>query len=403
MDSIQSAAEAHGGPPPAARREGRLKSRRTPGSNYVEDRWHVTKDGERVRSSRYGQGRRWRARWVDPDGDEKSEAFEQKVKAQRHLAQMTASIQTGSYVDPAVSNVTVREWCDRWLQGYAGHRSSTVRSARTHIALINLEFGGMRLHSVKPSHVKRWTSKLQADGRAPSYVYAVYRRFAQIMGDAVHDDLIRKSPCSRRTAPQQGGQRPYVATTVQVWGLYEAFPEHLRPAVLLGAFVGLRVAEAAALRVGDVDFLRGIVSPAIQYPREPLKTETSRTPVPIPNDLALLLTANVERFQGSTIVTNEIGHPGTPWAIERAMRVARSQVDGLPPEFRFHDLRHYLASLLINAGLDVKVVQHRLRHKNATTTLNVYGHMFPDADESARSAIAAVLASRADSLRTTGS
>jgi integrase len=45
-------------------------------------------------------------------------------------------------------------------------------------------------------------------------------------------------------------------------------------------------------------------------------------------------------------------------------------VKGLPVGFRFHDLRHYFASLLIAAGLDVKVVQTRLRHASAVTTLN---------------------------------
>ena len=64
-------------------------------------------------------------------------------------------------------------------------------------------------------------------------------------------------------------------------------PEHLRAAVLLGAFAGLRLAEACGLRVTDVDFMRGIVSPAVQYPAEPLKSETSRTAVPIPASLAL--------------------------------------------------------------------------------------------------------------------
>lgn len=83
------------------------------------------------------------------------------------------------------------------------------------------------------------------------------------------------------------------------------------------------------------------------------------------------------------------------------MRRARAHVDGLPATFRFHDLRHYFASLLIAGGADVKVVQRRLRHASATTTLNTYGHMWPDADESARAAVGAVLAARADSLTTT--
>ena len=55
---------------------------------------------------------------------------------------------------------------------------------------------------------------------------------------------------------------------------------------------------------------------------------------------------------------------------------------------------------LIASGADVKVVQARLRHASAKTTLDTYSHMWPDADESARAAIGAVLAARADFLRT---
>ncbi|MBA2768527.1 MAG: tyrosine-type recombinase/integrase, partial [Sporichthyaceae bacterium] len=71
-------------------------------------------------------------------------------------------------------------------------------------------------------------------------------------------------------------------------------------------------------------------------------------------------------------------------------------VPGLHEAFRFHDLRHYLASLLIASGADVKVVQARLRHASAKTTLDTYSHMWPDADESTRTAVGAVLAARAD-------
>jgi integrase len=63
-------------------------------------------------------------------------------------------------------------------------------------------------------------------------------------------------------------------------------------------------------------------------------------------------------------------------------------------------LRQYLTSLLIRSGLDVKVVQHRLRHGSAKTTLDTYGHVWPDSDESARAAVGAVLAARGDWLGT---
>jgi integrase len=48
----------------------------------------------------------------------------------------------------------------------------------------------------------------------------------------------------------------------------------------------------------------------------------------------------------------------------------------------------------------LKAVQTRLRHASVTTTLNTYGDLWPDADESARAAVGRVLAARADSVRT---
>jgi len=47
----------------------------------------------------------------------------------------------------------------------------------------------------------------------------------------------------------------------------------------------------------------------------------------------------------------------------------------------------------------VKVVQARLRHASAKTTLDTYAHLWPDSDESTRAAIEAVMATRVASLR----
>jgi integrase len=199
-------------------------------------------------------------------------------------------------------------------------------------------------------------------------------------------------------------QKPYLATTAQIWALYEAVPDHLRVAVLLGAFAGLRVGEAVGLRVADVDFIRGIVHPVEQFGGKPLKTEGADQPVPIPRDLALLLSASVQTYGTEWMVTNGRGRACHREALMRAVAAARSKVEGLAEGFTYHDLRHYLASLLIASGADIKTVQARLRHATASTTLDIYGHLWPDADESTRTAVGAVirerLAATADALRT---
>jgi integrase len=95
---------------------------------------------------------------------------------------------------------------------------------------------------------------------------------------------------------------------------------------------------------------------------------------------------------------DDAGQQMGPWQLQREFRKARENVQGLPAGFRFHDLRHYFASLLIASNLDVKTVQVRLRHASAKTTLDTYGHLWPDSDDSTRAAIDAVMAARAENL-----
>ena len=139
----------------------------------------------------------WRARYRDASGREHARHFARRTDAQRWVDTVTSSLVQGTHVDPKTARMTVEQWCATWLEGYATRRASTVRQSRVHIAQINRAFGSTRLADVRPSQVKAWTAKLKAEDYADSTVYATYRRFAQIMGDAVQDGIIPRSPCSR--------------------------------------------------------------------------------------------------------------------------------------------------------------------------------------------------------------
>ncbi|OCB54505.1 hypothetical protein A5677_19915 [Mycobacterium malmoense] len=152
----------------------------------------------------------------------------------------------------------------------------------------------------------------------------------------------------------------------------------------------------------------GQLVPVQQY-GGPLKTAGSAAPIPVPRELTLLLSAAVARHPSDWLVPRAINggdRPCSPNTVEAAIRDARAQVEGLPDRFCFHDLRHYLASLLIASGAHIKTVQTRIRHATAATTLDVYGHLWPDTDESTRAAIGAAIGVRgkpaADRLRTGG-
>ena len=332
----------------------------------------------------------YRARYRDADGKEHLRRFKKAGDARSWMADQQASVRRGDHVDAKTARTTVSAWLDRWLEGYASRRAGTVRQAHVHAKVIRAEFGDRRLGDIRPSEVNAWVARL-GERYADSTRYAIYRRFAQVMADAAQDGLIPRSPCSRRTAPRQGQQRPEVATVEQVWALHDAIPDHLRPAILLGAFAGLRVSEVCGLRVVDVDLMRGVVSPERAWGDQPLKSAASRASIPVPQDLALELSRYAS---GETFLSDELGQPVGPWVVERAVHDVRGGVVGLPDGFRFHDLRHTYASLLIAQGLDVKTVQTRLRHASAMTTLNTYGHMFPDTDDKSREAVATAFAAR---------
>ncbi|WP_338079746.1 tyrosine-type recombinase/integrase [Antrihabitans stalactiti] len=352
-----------------------------------------------MRSTNYGTGKRWRARYVDELGSEHVKGFDRKPDAQTWLDSQTAAIVQGTHVAPRDGRITVKQWCETWLEGYRVNRSGTVRAAQVHIRQIEAEFGHMQLSAVRPSAIQAWCAKLKTGGSAPSYVYALHGRLNQVLEAAVYDGLLARNPCSRRTSPPMGDQKPYVLTTEHLWSIHDAMPPHLRAAVALGAFAGLRIAEVSALKTSDVDFVRGIVHPQRQWPDKPLKTKGSDAEIPVPRELTLMLSASVQRWPGEYLVSDAEGNPVPPWQIDRALRAVKARAaEGVPDEFTFHDFRHYLASLLISKGADVKVVQARLRHASAKTTLDVYGHMWPDADESTRTAIGEVLAERMDSF-----
>lgn len=332
----------------------------------------------------------WRARYRGPDGKEYSKHAKLKRDAQSWLDEATAAMRAGSWVDPTTSRLTMGEWLDRWLAGYASKKPRTVAQAEVHAKLIRAKFGSRQLRTIRPSDVKTWTAELQAT-YATSYVYALHRRLSQIMSDAVHDGILTRNPCSRRTSPPAAPQRPYVASTDQIWALYDSLAPGYRNMLLLGAFAGLRVGEMAALEVDDIDWDKGIVTPMRQHDDDTLKSDESSKPIPIPLELVDLLRADAgERM----VVPGVFGRGVSAYQLNRVWIEAREGLPGLPEGFRIHDLRHYFASMLIAAGLDVKVVQARMRHASATVTLNTYGHLWPDSDDTSRAAVSAILRAR---------
>jgi integrase len=85
--------------------------------------------------------------------------------------------------------------------------------------------------------------------------------------------------------------------------------------------------------------------------------------------------------------------PWRPYHWTSAWRRLRDRI-GIDPAVRLHDLRHFTATQLLDAGVPVKTVSGRLGHARPATTLNVYAHFIPATDRVAADVIGGLLAPR---------
>ena len=98
----------------------------------------------------------------------------------------------------------------------------------------------------------------------------------------------------------------------------------------------------------------------------------------------------VELDSAGFVFTSDLGD--TPWYPDSVSRRFRDLARDVGQSgVRLHDLRHYVATRLLTAGVDVRTVAGRLGHRNAATTLNVYSHFVPEADRQAADVLAGLL------------
>ena len=81
------------------------------------------------------------------------------------------------------------------------------------------------------------------------------------------------------------------------------------------------------------------------------------------------------------IIVHPDGKPIYPEYLSQMLTKLQEKA-GLP-KCRFHDLRHLCASIMLLQGVNVKVAQERLGHKDIATTMNIYSHVLPSSAKEA--------------------
>lgn len=209
---------------------------------------------------------RWRARYRDEAGREHARHFDRKIAAQRWLDGITAALVRGEHVDPTAGAVTFAAFYAEWS-------ARQVWAPRTldamNLAARSVPFADQPLRALRRSHLEAWIKAMTARGLAPGTVHTRVQNVRGVLRGAVADRLIPRDPSEgvrlpRRRRAEAAMRLP---TPTEVRALLEAADESFRPFLGLCAFAGLRLGEAAAVQVGDVDFLRRTLRVARQVQR----------------------------------------------------------------------------------------------------------------------------------------
>jgi len=365
-------------------------------------------------------------RWTSPDGKRHSIYASTLEELRAKEEQITVDVHDGIKTETRM--VTVNEMFDLWCDLKRGIKDNTFQNYKYMYNLfIRPNFGKMRITMVKKTDVKRFYNTL-ADGKIlkVSTIDTLHNILHQVFDMALNDNYIRLNPTDNMLKELKKAHNFSVekrkALTIPEQELFMRFlkdsPQynHWYPifAVMLGT--GMRVGELTGLRWCDIDFDEDLISvnhtlvfynhgdnKGCTFSINTPKTEAGNRTIPILPSVKEALQMERKMQQGfdvkcsvsidgysDFIFVNRFGatqHQGTlNKAIKRIIRDCNDEVllkskeedPVLLPPFSCHSLRHTFTTRAVESGMNVKVLQEVLGHKDISTTLNIYTDVTKD-------------------------
>ncbi len=310
------------------------------------------------------------------------------------------------------SDMPLEEWLHIWITNYKPNLKITTReSYESYIAthINGSEIGKIPLNKLKTTDLQTFynaklngTYKNQKQKLSSTTVRYINIIIKSALKQAVNNRMINDNACNAVVLPKKNKIEIIPLTKEEVIQfLNVAKKDRLYTLYLLEMMTGLRRGEILGLKWSDIDFEKGKINvihnlyrinntdenATTKYKLELLtpKTETSKRSIPInqlmieellkhkeKQDLEKMYYASDYKDLGM-VFTRPNGDYISPREFLRQYQKLLSTA-GLEKK-RFHDLRHTVASLLINANENPKVIQQLLGHSTISTTLDIYAHV----------------------------
>lgn len=313
------------------------------------------------------------------------------------------------------SNMTVPEMVLRWLDNRMpdlGQRTADNYAAieRRHIRPY---FEDTLVRSVTAPDINDFYTHLRKKGLAAATRVKVHHILNGAYEHARDEGLFWGEPPTRRAKRPELEKRqidgPTMEEVERLLAGAEEYSEEMGAIVFTAIHTGMRAGEICALRWSRVNLEEGslVVARSLTQhllEKSPKNGETRQLEfgVVLIERLRLHMDYVTERAakvgmeldpNGYVFSTNITGStPYNPHSVSTAFRRIKQRA-GLSP--RFHDMRHFHASVMLSEGVDLTTVARRLGHKRGSTTLDFYAHMMPGKDRAAHDTFAAAMAGKA--------
>lgn len=305
----------------------------------------------------------------------------------------------------------------RWLENDVRVNKSLKTHQEYELAVrlyVNPYLAAERLTALDGEKLVSWQSRLQKDGHSESTRLRAIRVLRNALNKAVKLRLLQFNPMAAVDKPKVIRKEVTPLEPAECHALFEVCRKYrLGELIILAALTGMRKGELFALQWDCVNLQEGILfvrrslveTGAGLTVKEP-KTAAGRRMVTLTSGAVQALQDRLQNAldegfhpdEVPIVFPNQIGGHMRFSNFDRNIWYPIRQAAGIPESTKFHDLRHSHASLMLASGVDLKVIQKRLGHRDFATTANIYSHLLAGAQADASEKLDQMLSARFQEL-----
>jgi integrase len=290
-------------------------------------------------------------------------------------------------------SVSFKEICDEWILSKNKLRGSTRKSYEYMLSKYLIkEFGKKKIENLKAGDINKYYNKNLNAGMSSTYVLYMHRILNQIIKYAIINDYLDKDIMLAVDAPLRSYSEVDLLSDEELQLVLKATKSNkaLYSAIFLALNTGMRRGEICSLRFSKhIDFENEVLHVKNSMSREKgngrTKTKSSIRSIPLtPMIYEHLLSLKDEIIddENDYVVTLGVGEKiHCDYLSKKFTDTIRDL--GIDKNFRFKDLRHQHASILLKLGIQTKIIQEKLGHSRIGTTMDIYSHLLPNMQDGA--------------------